>query len=82
VSWLECLACIAHNNGTNTSQHGIYIGNSDNCLIQGESFMRTLADRAEGNHNRLRGIRREFLHCGGANANVSTAWTRQRQGWG
>jgi hypothetical protein len=32
------LACIAHNNGTNTSQHGIYIGNSDNCLIQGGEF--------------------------------------------
>lgn len=37
-SYIECLSCTAHHNGSNTSQHGIYIGDSDNCLVQGGSF--------------------------------------------
>jgi hypothetical protein len=34
-SFVECLTCTAHTNGSTSSQHGIYIGNSDDCLIQG-----------------------------------------------
>lgn len=36
-AYIECLSCVAHNNGTTNTQHGIYISDSDNCLIQGGS---------------------------------------------
>ena len=35
ASFIECLTCISKNNGTNDSQHGIYISDSDSCLVQG-----------------------------------------------
>jgi len=35
---VECLSCIAHHSGSVDTQHGVYIGNSDNCLIQGGSY--------------------------------------------
>lgn len=38
ASYIECLSCISHHNGTSDSQHGIYISNSDNCLVQGGEF--------------------------------------------
>jgi len=37
-SFIECLSCIVHDNGSNSSQHGIYVGDSDDCLVQGGEF--------------------------------------------
>lgn len=37
-AYIECLSCVVHNNGTTNTQHGIYISDSDNCLIQGGSM--------------------------------------------
>lgn len=37
-SYIECLNCLAHHNGSVNTQHGLYIGDSDNCLVQGGSF--------------------------------------------
>lgn len=38
ASYIECLTCISKNNGTNDSQHGIYISDSDNNLVRGGEF--------------------------------------------
>lgn len=37
-STIECLSCVVHDNGNVDTKHGLYIGDSDNCLVQGGSY--------------------------------------------
>lgn len=37
-STIECLSCVVHDNGNVDTKHGLYISDSDDCLVQGGSY--------------------------------------------